>query len=126
MASVDTSPARDAFVPGTSPTAREVAGAYDAARFGFEPLRDGAAKAPTPRSGGRGAARTTLPTNRVGALVRAFGAHVRATETDILKKCERLVDPTSVGFFELSKARLGVVLSMERFARKTERARARK
>ena len=98
--------ARDAFVPGTSPTAREVAGAYDAARFGFEPLRDGAAKAsPTPRSGGRGArGATTLPTNRVGALVRAFGAHVRATETDILKKCERLVDPTSVGFFELSKA----------------------
>ena len=105
-----------------------MAGAYDAARFGFEPLRDGAAKAsPTPRSGGRGArGATTLPTNRVGALVRAFGAHVRATETDILKKCERLVDPTSVGFFELSKARLGVVLSMERFARKTERARARK
>ena len=105
-----------------------MAGAYDAARFGFEPLRDGAAKAsPTPRSGGRGArGATTLPTNRVGALVRAFGAHVRPTETDILKKCERLVDPTSLGFFELSKARLGVVLSMERFARRMESARARK
>ena len=52
-----------AFVPGTSPTAREVAGAADAARFGFEPLRDGAAKAsPTPRSGGRArAARRLYP-----------------------------------------------------------------
>ena len=58
--------------------------------------------------------------------MRAFGAHVRPTETDILKKCERLVDPTSLGFFELSKARLGVVLSMERFARRMESARARK
>ena len=79
MASVDTSPARDAFVPGTSPTAREVAGAYDAARFGFEPLRDGAAKAsPTPRSGGRGArgatTRRTRRWTRAMALNREFYA----------------------------------------------------
>jgi len=100
----DASPTRELCVAGTSPTAREVAGAYDAAATattrgdGGDATRDATTTTtilPT----------TTLPTNRVGALVRALGAHVSATETDILNKCEELVDPRGVGWFALAEAR---------------------
>lgn len=100
---VDASRAREApssFVrAGTSPTAREVAGAYDAA------FATAAAPAATRAPRSATTTTTTLPTHRVGALVRALGAHVSATETDILKKCETLVDPKGVGWFALAEVR---------------------
>ena len=82
-----------------SPTAREVVGAYDAA-FAH------AATSATTRAARRATTTTTLPTHRVGALVRALGAHVSATETDILNKCEALADPRGVGWFTLAEVRL--------------------
>lgn len=71
-----------------NPSEREVAGAYGA-------LGERGAG-----TGGR-----SVPTERVGALVRALGANVRRDERDILRRCEEIADPAGSGTFDLKRVR---------------------
>ena len=73
----------EAHGDGPPPSGAEVRGAFDV-------MRDAEAR---------------VPTARVGALVRALGAHVEAGERDMLRKCEEVVDKNSLGWFELGKVR---------------------
>ena len=73
----------EAHGEGPPPSGAEVRGAFDV-------MRDAEAR---------------VPTARVGALVRALGAHVEAGERDMLRKCEEVVDKNSLGWFELGKVR---------------------
>jgi len=115
----DASPTREACVAGTSPTAREVAGAYDAAATATKRGDGGDATRDATTTTTTILPTTTLPTHRVGALVRALGAHVSATETDILNKCEELVDPRGVGWFALAEARGRLSLALVRTRTRT-------
>lgn len=70
-----------------NPSEREVAGAYGA--LGARGAEDG----------------RRVPTERVGALVRALGANVRRDEQDILRQCETIADPNGSGTFDLKRVR---------------------
>lgn len=70
-----------------NPSEREVAGAYGA--LGASGAEDG----------------RRVPTERVGALVRALGANVRRDEQDILRQCETIADPLGSGTFDLKRVR---------------------
>lgn len=82
---------------GEAPSEREIAGAYGAAAT----LLGSSAGA----RGGARARRGEIPTSRVGALVRALGAHVGAHEDDMLRRCEKIVDPEGRGSFALGRLR---------------------
>ena len=74
--------ARADDVDGVSPSAREVAGAF--------------------RAMGSSA---RVPPARVGVLARALGAHVDASDEDMMEKLSRVVDPHRTGTFALNKVR---------------------
>ena len=78
---------------GGAPSEREIAGAY------------GAAATLLGSSAGARARRGEIPTSRVGALVRALGAHVGTHEDDMLRRCEKIVDPEGRGSFALGRVR---------------------
>ena len=80
-----------ADVAGVSPSAREVAGAF--------------------RAMGSSA---RVPTARVGVLARALGAHVDASDEDMMEKLSRVVDPHRTGAFALNKVRACVRASERR------------